>query len=96
MHNWLSSTRRSAIPSASVKHVAALAGVSVGTVSNVLNRPERVSDAVLQRVKDENLAFGSGPFSAEDGEINHHFGGRGFYFRDPNGHLLEIITHTYV
>jgi catechol 2,3-dioxygenase-like lactoylglutathione lyase family enzyme len=53
-------------------------------------------DTVLQRVKDENLTFGSGPSSAEDGEINHHFGGRGFYFRDPNGHLLEIITHTYV
>ncbi|ANF33007.1 LacI family transcriptional regulator [Leifsonia xyli] len=39
------------MPSASVKDVAALAGVSVGTVSNVLNRPERVSDAVLQRVQ---------------------------------------------
>jgi len=39
------------VPSASVKDVAALAGVSVGTVSNVLNRPERVSDAVLQRVQ---------------------------------------------
>ncbi|SEH81484.1 MULTISPECIES: LacI family DNA-binding transcriptional regulator [unclassified Leifsonia] len=39
------------MPSASVKDVAALAGVSVGTVSNVLNRPERVSDAVVQRVQ---------------------------------------------
>ena len=32
--------------SASVKDVAALAGVSVGTVSNVLNRPEKVSAEV--------------------------------------------------
>ncbi|MFP3464620.1 LacI family DNA-binding transcriptional regulator [Leifsonia sp. SIMBA_070] len=39
------------MPSASVKDVAALAGVSVGTVSNVLNRPERVSDGVLERVQ---------------------------------------------
>ena len=24
-----------------------------------------------------------------------HFGGRGVYFRDPSGHLLEIITRPY-
>jgi catechol 2,3-dioxygenase-like lactoylglutathione lyase family enzyme len=29
------------------------------------------------------------------GEINHHYGGRGFYFRDPDGHLLELITAPY-
>jgi LacI family transcriptional regulator len=37
--------------SASVKDVAALAGVSVGTVSNVMNRPEKVSPAVTIRVQ---------------------------------------------
>lgn len=34
-----------------VKEVAVAAGVSVGTVSNVLNRPERVSEATVQRVQ---------------------------------------------
>lgn len=29
-------------------------------------------------------------------QINHRHQGRGFYFRDPNDHLLEVITHTYV
>ena len=53
-------------------------------------------DAVLARVKQEKLPFGSGPGALEDGKINHHHGGRGFYFRDPNGHVLEVITHTYV
>ncbi len=53
-------------------------------------------DAVLERVKQEGIPFGSGPGSLEDGEINHLYGGRGFYFRDPNGHVLEVITHTYV
>src|SRR5712692_3892491 len=47
-------------------------------------------DAVLKRVRDEGIPFGSGPGSSEDGEINHLYGGRGFYFRDPNGHLLEV------
>jgi catechol 2,3-dioxygenase-like lactoylglutathione lyase family enzyme len=25
-------------------------------------------------------------------KINHRRGGRGFYFRDPNGHVLEVLT----
>jgi catechol 2,3-dioxygenase-like lactoylglutathione lyase family enzyme len=53
-------------------------------------------DTVLQRVKDEGIAYGSGPRDLDDYEINHHHQGRGFYFRDPNGHVLEVITHTYV
>jgi hypothetical protein len=35
------------------------------------------------------------PAQAQEGEINHHDGGRGFYFEDPNGHFLEIITRPY-
>lgn len=38
--------------SSSVKDVAALARVSIGTVSNVLNRPEKVAPATLARVRD--------------------------------------------
>nr|WP_300144661.1 LacI family DNA-binding transcriptional regulator [Propionicimonas sp.] len=38
--------------SVSMRDVATLARVSVGTVSNVLNSPERVSDATRQRVQD--------------------------------------------
>lgn len=42
----------------SVKEVAARAGVSVGTVSNVLNRPERVTPATRQRVLDAIAELG--------------------------------------
>jgi len=29
------------------------------------------------------------------GEINQLYGGRGVYFDDPNGHLMELITRPY-
>jgi len=44
--------------SASVKDVAAAAGVSLGTVSNVLNRPERVSAATRERVERAMVDLG--------------------------------------
>jgi LacI family transcriptional regulator len=43
---------------ASVKDVAALAGVSLGTVSNVLNRPDRVSTPTRSRVEDAMKELG--------------------------------------
>lgn len=49
-------------------------------------------DAILQRVKKAQIAFGSAPWSLEDGELNDWNGGRGVYFRDPNGHVLELMT----
>ena len=52
-------------------------------------------DEIFGRVKDAGLSYGSGPFSPEDGEINHWNDGRGVYFRDPSGHLLELLTRDY-
>ncbi len=42
----------------SIKDVAARAGVSVGTVSNVLNRPERVAEETRTRVQLAIIALG--------------------------------------
>ena len=53
-------------------------------------------DAILGRVKDEGIPFGSAPFQLDDMEINHLHNGRGFYFADANGHSWEVITHTYI
>jgi catechol 2,3-dioxygenase-like lactoylglutathione lyase family enzyme len=49
-------------------------------------------DAIFGRIKDDGLAYGSGPRLPDNMEINHRGGGRGLYFKDPNGHLLEILT----
>ena len=53
-------------------------------------------DAILGRIMEEGVSYGSGPSSQDDGEINHLHQGRGFYFHDANGHSWEIITHTYI
>src|SRR4051812_17350155 len=37
-------------------------------------------DAIFGRLRDEGVAYGSGPSSATDGQINHRRGGRGVYF----------------
>ena len=49
-------------------------------------------DAILLRVKDAGLAFGSGPRSLEDGKLNNWNGGRGFYYRGHDGHVIELMT----
>jgi catechol 2,3-dioxygenase-like lactoylglutathione lyase family enzyme len=49
-------------------------------------------DAIFGRIKDEGITYGSGPRSPEDMEINHRRGGRGVYFRDGDGHMLELLT----
>lgn len=49
-------------------------------------------DAIFGRVKAKGLAYGSGPFNHTDGRLYNRRGGRGFYFEDPNGHLLEVMT----
>ncbi|MGF3056423.1 LacI family DNA-binding transcriptional regulator [Microbacterium sp. YY-01] len=43
---------------ASIRDVAVAAGVSVGTVSNVLNRPERVAPATIKRVQSAITSLG--------------------------------------
>ena len=57
---------------------------------------EQQFDEILNRIKAENIQYGSGPRSVDDGKINNLYGGRGTYFKDPNGHILEIITADYV
>ena len=53
-------------------------------------------DAILERIRAEGVVHGSGPSKHDDGEINHLHGGRGVYFLDPAGHMLEAITADYI
>lgn len=53
---------------------------------------EAAFDDIFERVRAEGIPYGSGPFSPDDMTIGRRDGGRGFYFRDPAGHLLEVLT----
>jgi catechol 2,3-dioxygenase-like lactoylglutathione lyase family enzyme len=52
-------------------------------------------DEILGRVQQKGLSYWADPGRTKKAQINRHDGGRGVYFEDPNGHLLEIITRSY-
>jgi len=52
-------------------------------------------DQIFGRIQAQGLAYWADPGRSQKGKINTHFGGRGVYFQDPSGHLLEIITKPY-
>ncbi|NUZ07819.1 VOC family protein [Piscinibacter koreensis] len=52
-------------------------------------------DAIFGRIQARGLAYWADPAHRQPGRINHHDGGRGVYWDDPDGHVLEIITRPY-
>ena len=52
-------------------------------------------DAAFARIREQGLTWWADPAQSKEGEINTNDGGRGLYFEDPDGHLLEIITRPY-
>jgi catechol 2,3-dioxygenase-like lactoylglutathione lyase family enzyme len=52
-------------------------------------------DQVFARVKAQGLQHWADPAKQRPGEINTHYDGRGMYFNDPDGNLLEVMTQPY-
>jgi catechol 2,3-dioxygenase-like lactoylglutathione lyase family enzyme len=52
-------------------------------------------DQIFDRIKSRRLDYWADPGRRKKGEINRNDGGRGVYFQDPGGNLLEIITRPY-
>jgi catechol 2,3-dioxygenase-like lactoylglutathione lyase family enzyme len=52
-------------------------------------------DSIFGRIRERRLDYWADPGQTQPGEINRHDGGRGVYFADPDGHLLEVITRPY-
>jgi len=49
-------------------------------------------DRIFAQVEQAGLNYGSAPWSPDDRKLNDWGGGRGVYFRTPDGHLLELMT----
>jgi len=52
-------------------------------------------DEIFARIRQRGLEYWADPSRHEKGQINTWDDGRGVYFDEPNGHLLEIITRPY-
>lgn len=52
-------------------------------------------DAIVGRIRSRNLTYWADPGQQHVNTINRRDGGRGLYFEDPDGHLLEILTRPY-
>lgn len=56
---------------------------------------EEEFDQIFERIRGRGLAYWADPGHHHPGEINHGDGGRGVYWDDPDGHVLEILTRPY-
>jgi catechol 2,3-dioxygenase-like lactoylglutathione lyase family enzyme len=52
-------------------------------------------DEIFARIRSRGLDYWADPSHRRPGQINTDDGGRGLYWDDPNGHILEIITRPY-
>ena len=52
-------------------------------------------DEILARIVDRGLTYWADPFKKRPTEWNTDDGGRGLYWEEPSGHMLEIITRPY-
>ncbi len=54
---------------------------------------EEEFDAIFERVKARGLTYWADPGHQRANQINGN--GRGFYFEDPSGHNMEVLTRPY-
>lgn len=52
-------------------------------------------DEIFGRITGRSIDYWADPMKQKAAEINTNDGGRGVYFPDPDGNLLEIITRPY-
>ena len=56
---------------------------------------EEEFDTIFGRITERGVQYWADPRRSRPGEINRNDGGRGVYFLDPDGHLMEVITRPY-
>jgi len=56
---------------------------------------ENEFDEIFGRIRERELPYWADPARQQPNEINTRDSGRGVYFEDPSGHVLEILTRPY-
>ena len=51
-------------------------------------------DEIFGRIKERELTYWADPGRTRAYEVRTRDGGRGVYFLDPDGHLMEILTRA--
>jgi catechol 2,3-dioxygenase-like lactoylglutathione lyase family enzyme len=54
---------------------------------------EEEFDGIFARVNERGLTYWADPGHTRQNVVNDH--GRGFYFEDPSGHNMEVLTRPY-
>ena len=54
---------------------------------------EEEFDGIFARISDRGLPYWADPGHTRENVINNH--GWGFYFEDPSGHNMEVLTRPY-
>ena len=57
--------------------------------------PDDEFDRVFARIEQRGIRYWADPGKQRPMELYAHNGGRGLYFDDPDGHLLEVMTRVY-
>jgi len=52
-------------------------------------------ERIFARIREREIQYWADPGRQKPGETYEHNGGQGFYFLDPDGHLLEVMTRPY-
>jgi catechol 2,3-dioxygenase-like lactoylglutathione lyase family enzyme len=56
---------------------------------------EEEFDACYARLTERGIMHWADPHCRLPHQVNHDDGGRGTYFRDPDGHFVEVLTRRY-
>jgi extradiol dioxygenase family protein len=54
---------------------------------------EQDFDAIFERIRERRITYWADPGHQQENVLNAH--GRGFYFSDPSGHNMEVLTRAY-
>ena len=52
-------------------------------------------DVIFGRITAQGVPHWADPGRSRPGVINRNDGGRGVYFADPDGHMMEVLTRPY-